>query len=241
MTSQQHETKAHISTGIVSLDMMLGGLPRGELTLLYGEPATGKTTLALQIAANAARNGSKTLFVDADNSFHPERLAPMIGDGDDGSSRVSRLIFVSKPTTFSVMTRMLENLGSYVSANMSLIVVDTATSLYRRAMDGQGGNVFRLNRELNLQLAYLTETAKTLGPAVLVTSQVRSIPQGYGPPPRVEPVATRLVKFWSPMILRLSSLPGKGLRALRVEKADSPRQIGDGLSLRLEAQGFRDL
>jgi DNA repair protein RadB len=241
MTSQQHETAAHVSTGIMSLDRMLGGLPRGELTLLYGEPATGKTTFALQIASKAATNGLKTLFIDADNSFYPERLASMIGDGDDSSSWVSRLIFVSKPTTFSVLTRILENLGSYASANMSLIVVDTVTSLYRRAMARQGENVFSLNRELNLQLAYLTETAKTIGPAVLVTSQVRSIPQGCGPLPRIEPVATRLVKFWSHTILRLSSSSGKGLRALRVEKADSPRQMGDSLSLRLEAQGLRDL
>ena len=222
----------HLSTGCAGLDRILGGLPRGEVALLYGEPGTGKTAFALQVSSHVAKQGLTTLFIDADNSFYPERLAQIAGE-DFASLR----IFVSKPTSFPGLTHLLANLGSYVSSGVALVVVDTMTSLYRKAMNGSQ-NVFSLNRELNLQLAYLTETAKTFEPAVLITSQVRSVPQGGGLEPRIEPVATRVLKFWSKWILKISSLPLKGLREIHVEKADEPSLVGAKVTLRLEREGF---
>jgi len=223
----------HLSTGCTSLDRALGGLPRGEVTLLYGEAGTGKTAFALQVSSHAAKQGSRVLFIDADNSFYPERLAQIAGEGLD----VSRVIFVSKPTSFLGLTHLLVNLGSYASSGVALVVVDTMTSLYRKAMNGSQ-NVFSLNRELNLQLAYLTETARIFEPAVLITSQVRSVPQRGGLEPLIEPVATRVLKFWSKWILKISSLPVKGLREIHVEKADEPSLVGTKITLRLEKEGF---
>ena len=223
---------SYLPIGCASLDRILGGLPRGEVTLLYGEPGTGKTTLALQVSTHAARHGSTVLFIDADNTFYPERLASIAGE-DMG---VSRLIFVSKPTSFLALTHLLANLGSYVSSGATLIVVDTMTSLYRKDMEG-GRGVFSLNRELNLQLAYLAETAKVFGPAVLITSQVRAIPQGSGEP-RIEPVAARVLKYWSKLILKVSFLPANGFRELYVEKAESPRLEGSKVTLRLGREGL---
>jgi DNA repair protein RadB len=222
-----------LSTGCTSLDKVLGGLPRGEITLVYGEPGTGKTTLALQISSHVAKEGSRVLFIDADNSFYPERLAQIAGE----NSEASRLIFVSKPTSFPALTHLLTNLGSYVSSGVALVVVDTMSSLYRKAMS-EDRNVFLLNRELNLQLAYLTETARIFEPTVLITSQVRSVPQGGDLEPRTEPVATRVLKFWSQRVLRVSSLPVKGLREIHVEKAEAPGLVGAGITLKLGKKGF---
>jgi DNA repair protein RadB len=224
----------YLRTGCASLDRILGGLPRGEATLIYGEPATGKTTLALQTASSAAKNGWTTLFIDADNSFRPERLTYIAGD-----SETSRLILVSKPNSFIGLTQLLTNLGSYVSSEVVLVVVDTVTSLYRKAMMGDQ-NIFLLNRELNLQLAYLVETARTLGPAILITSQVRSIPQGRNLETRIEPVATRVVKFWSQRILRISTILDRGLREICIEKSETTDLMGKRVKLKLGKEGFTE-
>jgi len=57
-----------ISLGCNALDGLLrGGIERGEVTLIYGEAATGKTTVAIQAAVLAAAKGLKVLFIDCDN------------------------------------------------------------------------------------------------------------------------------------------------------------------------------
>ena len=151
----------------------------------------------------------------------------------------SRLILVSKPNSFIGLTQLLTNLGSYVSSEVVLVVVDTVTSLYRKAMMGDQ-NIFLLNRELNLQLAYLVETARTLGPAILITSQVRSIPQGRNLETRIEPVATRVVKFWSQRILRISTILDRGLREICIEKAETTDLMGKRVKLKLGKKGFTE-
>ncbi|MFB0567888.1 MAG: ATPase domain-containing protein, partial [Candidatus Bathyarchaeia archaeon] len=61
-----------IPTGCHALDRMLeGGLTRGDVTLVYGEAETGKTSLAIQCAVNTARIGYKAIFVDSDGTFSP--------------------------------------------------------------------------------------------------------------------------------------------------------------------------
>lgn len=62
-----------ISTGIPSLDIKLGigGVPRGRFTEFYGPEQSGKTTAALQVAANAQRMGLAILYIDAENALDP--------------------------------------------------------------------------------------------------------------------------------------------------------------------------
>lgn len=63
-----------VSTGSIGLDMALGigGLPLGRMVEIYGLESAGKTTIALQVIANAQKKGLKCLLVDAENAFDPE-------------------------------------------------------------------------------------------------------------------------------------------------------------------------
>lgn len=63
-----------ISTGSLQLDLALGigGLPRGRIVEVFGMESSGKTTIALQVMANAQKQGLKCLLIDAENSFDPE-------------------------------------------------------------------------------------------------------------------------------------------------------------------------
>ena len=62
-----------ISTGSLSLDLALGGtgVPRGRVVEIFGPEASGKTTLALQIVANAQRTGGVAAFIDAEHALPP--------------------------------------------------------------------------------------------------------------------------------------------------------------------------
>ncbi len=62
-----------ISTGAINLDAAIGigGIPRGRVTEIYGPESSGKTTLALQIAAESQKQGGTAAFVDAEHALDP--------------------------------------------------------------------------------------------------------------------------------------------------------------------------
>ena len=76
-----------IPTGSIALDMALGvgGLPRGRIVEIYGPEASGKTTLALHVIAEAQKKGGQAAFVDAEHAVDPTR-AEIIGEtlADEG-------------------------------------------------------------------------------------------------------------------------------------------------------------
>lgn len=175
-----------------------GGFPQGEISLIYGEAETAKTTLAMQCAVNCARLGYKTLFVDCDGTFSPRRLAQIASKDFD---RASELIILARPRDFKEQAIVIDRITSYISKSFSLIILDTLTSLYRMEISEKPEKAFELNRELNRQMAWLAQLAKTQKIAVIVTSQVRSVfEEAYW---EVEPVATRVLKFWSNVIVAM--------------------------------------
>ncbi len=185
-------------TGCGSLDKLLdGGFPRNSLSLIYGEAETGKSSLAVQCAVNTARMGHKTIFIDSDGTFSPMRLSQIAGHD---SEKVSPLITLVKPTTFEEQAVAIDSLESYMTKAVGLVVVDTVTSLYRVEL-GNAKKTFKLNRELHRQIAGLAQVAKTLEIAALIISQVRSVFTNAHM--NEEPVATRVLRFWSDIVLNI--------------------------------------
>jgi len=188
-----------IPTGCGSLDKLLnGGLHQSEVTLVYGEAETGKTSLAIQCAVNATRLGFKAIFVDSDGTFFTRRLAQISGPD---LNEVAPNITVVKPTTFQEQGLAVDRLDAYLTPQVGLITVDTVTSLYRVEINESKQKTFKLNRELGRQLACLAQVAKTRKVAVLITSQVRNV--FLEDIVTVEPVATRVLRFWSDTVLNL--------------------------------------
>ncbi|MGB9135342.1 MAG: ATPase domain-containing protein [Candidatus Bathyarchaeia archaeon] len=188
-----------IPTGCSSLDEQLnGGLLGGTLNLLYGEAETGKTTLAIQCAVNCARMDYKTIFIDCDGTFSPKRMA-QIAQGD--FETLAPQIILMKPEDFDQQAAVVDRLNEYISERVGLIVVDTVNNLYRERLGDDMRRNFALNRELNRQMACLAQTTKTRKVACLVISQVRSVV--FEEQESVQPVATRVLKFWADTTMTL--------------------------------------
>jgi DNA repair protein RadB len=188
-----------IPTGCGSLDKLLcGGISTNEISLVYGEAETGKTCLAVQCAVNAARLGCKTIFIDSESTFPSKRLSQI---AHHDLNEVSPMITLVKPSTFKEQALVIDRLEEYLTSTVGLVVIDTVTSLYRAEISEEKETTFELNRELGRQLACLAQVAKTKKVAVLLTSQVRStFIEGSG---EMEPVATRVLRFWSDTVLNL--------------------------------------
>lgn len=217
MNNLQHK----IPTGCHALDKMLeGGLTLGEITLVYGEAETGKTSLAIQCAVNTARIGYKTIFVDSDGTFSPVRLSQIAYKDID---EVAPSITLVKPSTFQEQALAIDRLDEYLTKTVGLVAVDTVTSLYRVEL-GEPKKTFTLNRELGRQVAFLAQIAKTRKIAVLVNSQVRNVfLEGVV---TMEPVATRVLKFWADAVLNLKHTGQSRLMKAVLEKhAERKRPI----------------
>ena len=190
-----------IQTGCKCIDTNIsGGILPETVTLIYGEPETGKTTLAMQCAVNCAIQNLKVLFIDCDNSFYAKRLSQISKGRFD---EVAERIILVKPKNFKEQTALVDQINDYATTNVGLIIIDTFTSLYgaRVSETAIKSKTFGINRELNRQLAILAQTTKIKKIPVIITSQVRSVFNDQIT--SVRPVATRVLKFWADTIISL--------------------------------------
>ncbi|MFD2533277.1 recombinase RecA [Gracilimonas halophila] len=122
-----------ISTGSIMVDYALGvqGIPRGRVTEIYGPEASGKTTLALQVIAQAQKNGGYAAFIDAEHAFDP-RYAKALG------INVEELL-VSQPDNGEQALEITETLIR--SGALDVVVVDSVAALVPRAeLEGEMGD-----------------------------------------------------------------------------------------------------
>ncbi len=189
-----------INTGCKCIDSNIGGgITPESVTLIYGEPETGKTTLAIQCTVSCALQNYKTLFVDCDNTFSTKRLSQLSADKFE---QVAEQVILIKPKDFSEQTAVIDRIQDYTAKNFGLIVIDTFTSLYGAKVAESSGKAFSVNRELNRQLAILAQTAKIRKIPVIIVSQVRSVFDD-SPNVGVAPVANRVLKFWADTIIAM--------------------------------------
>ena len=223
-----------VPTGCSSLDKFLGGgLPADGVSLVYGEAETGKTSLAMQCAVGSARRGYKTMFIDSDGTFHERRLSQIAYRDFDA---ISPFIILVRPTNFWEQALAIDHLDKYETERFGLVVVDTITSLYRVELGAPEEN-FKLNRELNRQVACLAQISKTRKVATLVTGQVRGIlVKGEE---SMEPVATRVLKFWSDVVINLKNTGQAHVIKAVLEKSPG-RKRPASCYLKIEETGIHD-
>ncbi|MCJ7827676.1 recombinase RecA [Patescibacteria group bacterium] len=157
-----------ISTGSLGLDLALGvgGLPRGRVVEVYGPEASGKTTLALHVVAEAQKKGGVAAFIDAEHALDPSR-AEAIG------VKLEELL-ISQPDTGEQALEIVETLVR--SGGVDVVVIDSVAALVPRAeIEGEMGDSMmgvqaRLMSQALRKLSSAISKSKTI---VLFTNQIR--------------------------------------------------------------------
>ncbi len=164
-------SKVHVAvvpTGSFSLDLALGvgGLPRGRIVEIFGPESSGKTTLALNVVAQAQRNGGKAAFIDAEHAMDPEYAARL-------GVNVNELL-ISQPDSGEEALNILESLVR--SGMISVVVVDSVAALTPRAeLEGEMGeqHVGRQARMMGQALRKLTAIANGTQTLIIFINQIR--------------------------------------------------------------------
>jgi DNA repair protein RadB len=225
-----------IPTGCLSLDKLLrGGFSRGEVTLIYGEAATGKTTTVIQAATSAAGMGLKVLYVDSDRSFTQQRFQQIT---KTKFQTASELIMLFLPETFAEQRALVESVENYVTPSLGMVIVDSVSSLYRAAFS-RTESIFMLNRDLSRQLAYLGELSATSKIACIITSQVHA--RLTPPVGDIEPVARRALFHFPRAILRVRNTPKQGVKEFILERIEGSDTRGSSCLVALSDVGLEDV
>lgn len=157
-----------ISTGSMALNLALGvgGLPRGRIVEIYGPEASGKTTVALHVIAEAQKKGGQCAFVDAEHALDPVRAETIGVDLDE--------LLLSQPDTGEQALEITETLVR--SGALDVIVVDSVAALVPRAeLEGEMGDaVMGLQARLMSQaLRKLTGAISKSKTVLIFTNQLR--------------------------------------------------------------------
>jgi recombination protein RecA len=168
MGDMRHVDVAVIPTGSFSLDLALGvgGLPRGRITEIFGPEMSGKTTLALNVIAQAQKQGGKAAFIDAEHAMDPEYAAKL-------GVNVNELL-ISQPDSGEEALNILESIVR--SGIISVVVVDSVAALTPRAeLEGEMGeqHVGRQARMMGQALRKLTAIAANSQTLIIFINQLR--------------------------------------------------------------------
>jgi recombination protein RecA len=220
---------ASISTGSLGLDLALGigGVPRGRIVEIYGPEASGKTTLALHIVAEAQKGGGVAAFVDAEHALDLN-YAQRLGVNTDE-------LLVSQPDSGEQALEITEILVR--SGAVDIIVVDSVAALVPRAeLEGDMGDAHmglqaRLMSQALRKLTAITSKSDTV---VLFINQIRmKIGVMFGNPETT--TGGNALKFYSSVRLDIRSIG-------RIKKAD--KTLGNRVRVRVVknklAPPFRD-
>lgn len=157
-----------IPTGSLTLDIALGigGLPRGRIIEIYGPEASGKTSLALSVTAEAQKTGGLAAFIDAEHAFDPD-YAKKIGVDVDN-------LLISQPDNGEQALEIAETL---IRSNaLDVIVIDSVAALVPRAeIEGEmGDSVMGVQARLMSQaLRKITGAVSKTKTAVIFINQLR--------------------------------------------------------------------
>jgi len=157
-----------VSTGSLSLDIALGigGLPMGRVVEIYGPESSGKTTLTLQVVAEAQRNGKTCAFVDAEHALDPIYARKLGVNVDD--------LLVSQPDTGEQALEICDMLVR--SGAVDVIVVDSVAALTPKAeIEGEMGDshVGLQARLMSQALRKLTANLKQANCLCIFINQIR--------------------------------------------------------------------
>ena len=149
-----------ISTGSLSLDLALGigGLPKGRIVEIYGAESSGKTTLALHVAAEAQKAGGNAAFIDVEHALDPV-YADALGVDIDS-------LLVSQPDTGEQAMEICEALVR--SGAIDVIVVDSVAAMTTRAeIEGEMGD-----SHVGLQARLMSQAMRKLTSAIGKTNTI---------------------------------------------------------------------
>ncbi|MCX6679535.1 MAG: DNA repair and recombination protein RadB [Methanothrix sp.] len=215
-----------LPSGCQSLDLLLsGGFESGIITQLYGEAGTGKSNIVMQLAVQAVARGLRVIFIDTEG-FSAERFKQIAGPG---AEEMAAKIMIFEPMSLEQQAIAIREASKIAGRDLGLIILDSATSLYRVLLEADDNRSVR--RTLTVQLSELQEIARRHRIPVVITNQVYMDIENNS----LRPIGGTGLEHICKAIIFLEK-KGEGLRRARLMKHRSSPE-GIAADFRLTARG----
>ena len=215
-----------LPSGCPSLDLLLGGgFESGIISQLYGESGTGKSNIVMQLAVQAVARDLRVIFIDTEG-FSAERFKQIAGPG---AEEMAAKIMIFEPMSLEQQAIAIREAAKIAGRDLGLIILDSATSLYRVLLEAEDNRSIR--RTLTVQLSELQEIARRHRIPVVITNQVYMDIENNS----LRPMGGTGLEHICKAILFLEKR-GEGLRSARLMKHRSSPE-GIAADFRLTARG----
>ena len=190
-----------ISTGSINLDaaLGLGGVPRGRVVEIYGAESSGKTTIALHIAAEAQKAGGIVAFIDAEHALDPVYAKALGVDVDE--------LLISQPDYGEQALEIADMLVR--SGAVDAIIVDSVAALVPKVeIDGEMGDqqMGLQARLMSKALRKLTASLNKSKTTMVFINQIRDKIGGFGFGPQTTTTGGKALKFYSSVRLEVKRI-----------------------------------
>ncbi|CAM9169683.1 unnamed protein product [Ectocarpus fasciculatus] len=234
-----------LSTGSTELDGMLcGGIETGSLTEVFGEFRTGKTQLCHTLCVTCQRpldqGGAegRAIYVDTEGTFRPQKLVAIAQRFGMNPEEVLENVICARAHNSEQQMELLADAAALMcECRYSLIVVDSATALFRSDFVGRG-ELSERQIQLGQFLRQLTRMAEEFGVAVVLTNQVVANPDGMSfAKDNTKPIGGNIIAHASTTRLKLRK--GRGENRICMVY-DSPTLPETECAFSLGAAGIED-
>lgn len=218
-----------ISSGSTEFDKLIGGgLEKKIITQVYGEPASGKSTICLIIAIEQLKAGKNVIYIDSEG-FSVERFRQIAGDNNRA---LAEKLIIFEPVDFDLQGLMISECDKILKTDdhIGLIILDSATALYRV----EGGRSGESQRKLGQQMIRLLGFARRYNIPVVVSNQVfMNIEHN-----KISGLGGTSLRHISKVIIKLEKKDG--IRTAILEKHRSKKE-GESLDFLIEEEGIRPI
>ncbi|HAU30391.1 TPA: recombinase RecA [Candidatus Dependentiae bacterium] len=210
-----------ISTGSLLIDEAIGvgGLPRGRIVEVYGPEASGKTTIALQVIAQAQKNGGICAFVDAEHALDPQYAAALGINIQD--------LVISQPDYGEQALDIVEMLVR--SGALDVVVIDSVAALVPKTeLEGDMGD-----QHIGLQARLMSQALRKLTPVVhksktvlIFINQVRQNISAMAFAPKETTTGGKALKFYASLRLDVRRVEG-------IKSKDGGSDVGNRVQIKI--------
>jgi len=216
-----------LPSGCQALDRLLGGgFEAGIISQIYGAAGTGKTNIAMQLSIQAVNRGLRVVYIDTDG-FSPDRFRQIAGER---AKEIAAKIIIFEPLTLQQQHISIKEATKIAKIELGLLVLDSATSLYRMMLEEEDNKKVRKN--LSTQMGALLELARRHKVPALITNQVYTdIDTGM-----VKPLGGMALEHICKAILELENMDNSWRRARIIKHRSQPE--GETAEFRITAKGL---